>query len=61
MTVRNGIYIRDLATKENNQDIAIDENRGCKLYDNNKVTLVMQYYSSKKSFGDVSETFVPNP
>ena len=60
-TVLNGVYIRDLATKENNQAFATDEAKGCKLYNDNRVTLVLNYFTAKKDYGAVVETFVPNP
>ena len=57
----NGVYIRDLATKENNQAFATDPEKGCKLYKDNKVTLVLNYFTAKNDYGAVVETFVPNP
>jgi hypothetical protein len=60
-TALNGVYIRDLATKENNQAFATDETKGCKLYNDNRVRLVLNYFTEGKEYGAVVETFVPNP
>lgn len=60
-TALNGVYIRDLATKENNQAFATDETKGCRLYNDNRVRLVLNYFTEGKEYGAVVETFVPAP